>query len=234
MRSTNAASGVPQPDMTTRARVRDAAITVFGNHGFGTGVRAIATAAGVSPGLVIHHFGSKDGLRAECDEHVLRIIREQKAEAISTPGPAGAMQALADIEQYAPLVAYIVRSFQAGGGLGESLFEHMVEDTTQYLELGVATGSVRPSRNPAARARYLTLYNVGAMLLYLQMRADKEVPLDYATAIRDLATDVTLPALEMYTEGLLPDSSMLEAYLATEDGAAQAGAAPPEHTDSPN
>ena len=122
MRSANAASGVPHPDMTTRARVRDAAITVFGNHGFGTGVRAIATAAGVSPGLVIHHFGSKDGLRAECDEHVLRIIREQKAEAISTPGPAGAMQALADIEQYAPLVAYIVRSFQAGGGLGESLF----------------------------------------------------------------------------------------------------------------
>ncbi|MDT2005459.1 TetR/AcrR family transcriptional regulator [Rhodococcus opacus] len=233
MRSTNAGSEVPQPDLTTRARVRDAAITVFGNHGFATGVRAIATAAGVSPGLVIHHFGSKDGLRAECDEHVLRIIREQKAQAISTPGPAGAMQALADIEQYAPLVAYIVRSFQAGGGLGESLFEHMVDDTAEYLDMGVAAGRVRPSRNPQARARYLTLYNVGAMLLYLQMRADKEVPLDYAKAIRDLATDVTLPALEMYTEGLLPDSSTLEAYLATEDGAAQA-AAPAESTDSPN
>jgi len=234
MRSTSVGSEIPQPDLTTRARVRDAAITVFGNHGFGTGVRAIATAAGVSPGLVIHHFGSKDGLRSECDEHVLRIIREQKAEAISTPGPAGTMQALADIEQYAPLVAYIVRSFQAGGGLGESLFEHMVEDTAEHLEVGVAAGRVRASRNPQARARYLTLYNVGALLLYLQMRADKETPLDYATAIRDLATDVTLPALEMYTEGLLPDSSTLEAYLATEDGAAQAVAAPAEFKDSPN
>ena len=91
----------------------------------------------------------------------LRIIREQKAEAISTPGPAGAMQALADIEQYAPLVAYIVRSFQAGGGLGESLFEHMVEDTTQYLELGVAAGTVRPSRNPAARERRTLVLAVG-------------------------------------------------------------------------
>ncbi|MBC2640474.1 MULTISPECIES: TetR/AcrR family transcriptional regulator [unclassified Rhodococcus (in: high G+C Gram-positive bacteria)] len=234
MRSTRAGSETPQPDLTTRARVRDAAITVFGDHGFSTGVRAIATAAGVSPGLVIHHFGSKDGLRSECDQHVLRIIREQKAEAISTPGPAGAMQALADIEQYAPLVAYIVRSFQAGGGLGESLFEHMVEDTAEYLEVGVAAGRVRASRNPQARARYLTLYNVGALLLYLQMRADKESPLDYATAIRDLATDVTLPALEMYTEGLLPDSSTLEAYLATEDGAAQAAAAHTEFKDSPN
>ena len=56
-------------DLTTSARIRDAAIAQFGAHGFNTGVRAIATAAGVSPGLVIHHFGSKDGLRKACDEY---------------------------------------------------------------------------------------------------------------------------------------------------------------------
>ncbi|MTL11753.1 TetR family transcriptional regulator, partial [Nocardia seriolae] len=46
-------------DLTTRARIRDAAITVFGEQGFGVGVRAIAAAAGVSPGLVNHHFGDR-------------------------------------------------------------------------------------------------------------------------------------------------------------------------------
>ena len=63
-------------DQTTRARIRDAAIEVFGRDGFATGVRAIATAAGVSPGLVNHHFGSKNGLRQVCDGYVLDVVRE--------------------------------------------------------------------------------------------------------------------------------------------------------------
>ena len=66
-------------DLTTRARIRDAAITAFGEQGFAVGVRAIAEAAGVSPGLVNHHFGSKDGLRAECDAFVTDAIRQAKS-----------------------------------------------------------------------------------------------------------------------------------------------------------
>ncbi|HJE59178.1 MAG TPA: TetR/AcrR family transcriptional regulator, partial [Nocardiopsis listeri] len=50
-------------DLTARARIRDAALTRFGQEGFGVSVRAIAEEAGVSPGLVIHHFGSKEKLR---------------------------------------------------------------------------------------------------------------------------------------------------------------------------
>ena len=51
------------PDLTARARIRDAAIECFARQGFAVSVRAIAAHAGVSPGLVIHHFGSKAGLR---------------------------------------------------------------------------------------------------------------------------------------------------------------------------
>jgi len=54
--------------MTSRARLRDAAIELFAERGFDkTSVKAIAEAAGVSPGLVIHHYGSKDELRRVCD-----------------------------------------------------------------------------------------------------------------------------------------------------------------------
>ncbi len=49
---------------------------MFGTEGFAASVRAVATRAEVSRGLLNHHFGSKDGLRAACDEHVLRVIRE--------------------------------------------------------------------------------------------------------------------------------------------------------------
>ncbi len=39
-----------------------------------TSIRTIAKAAGVSPGVVQHHFGTKSGLRAEVDRRVrLRI-----------------------------------------------------------------------------------------------------------------------------------------------------------------
>ena len=55
---------VGQDDLTARARIRDSAIVYIGRHGWRAAtLRAIATDAGVSPALVIHHFGSKDGLR---------------------------------------------------------------------------------------------------------------------------------------------------------------------------
>ena len=75
-------------DRSTRARLRDAAVAVFARDGFGATVRAIADAAGVSPGLVIHHFGSKDKLRAECDEYVLTRTREENRCLLYTsPSP---------------------------------------------------------------------------------------------------------------------------------------------------
>ena len=69
-------------DPTTRERIRDAAVVRFARDGFGASVRSIATDAGVSPALVIHHFGSKDELHAECDERVLAEIRAAKNETI--------------------------------------------------------------------------------------------------------------------------------------------------------
>ena len=72
-------------DLTARATVRDCAIAVFARDGFAASVRTIAEAAGVSPGLVIHHFGSKDGLRAECDDHVLELTRARNLESLREP-----------------------------------------------------------------------------------------------------------------------------------------------------
>ncbi|WP_054813944.1 TetR/AcrR family transcriptional regulator [Nocardia arizonensis] len=198
-------------DLTTAARIRDTAIDVFGTRGFQVGVRAIAAAAGVSPGLVNHHFGSKEGLRAACDERVLEIIRVEKAKAINTPGPAGMIDALAEIEVYAPVIAYMMRSFQAGGALAESLLEHMIDDAEKYMQAAVDAGRIKPSRDPAARARYIVLCHVGAMNLYIQMRLHREGELDYRRVIRDIAEETTFPALELYTQGMLTDATMLDA-----------------------
>jgi AcrR family transcriptional regulator len=199
------------PDLSTAARIRDTAIEVFGEHGFQVGVRAIATAAGVSPGLVNHHFGSKDGLRAACDERVLQLIRDEKVKAITAPSVAkGMIAALAEIESYGPMAAYMVRSLQAGGPMAKSLFEHLASDAEGYIQQGVESGAIKPSRDPKARARYLMMLNVGAMLLYMQMREKRGEKMDFRKAIRELSEELTPPALELYTQGLLTDQTILD------------------------
>ena len=75
----------PVSDLTARARIRDAAIECFAEQGFGASFRTIAARADVSPGLITHHFGSKDALRAECDGEVLRRYEALKTGSLADP-----------------------------------------------------------------------------------------------------------------------------------------------------
>jgi AcrR family transcriptional regulator len=201
----------PEPDLTARARIRDAAIRLFGRAGFGAPVRAVAAEAGVSPGLVIHHFGSKDALRAACDDHVLAEIRRAKTETVVRPRPGELLARLAAIEGYAPIAGYLVHSLHSGGDLAAAFYEALVRDAEAYLAEGVAAGTVRPSRDPAARARFLVHVGLGSLLLHLRRQPEGA---DLGAALRSYAEEFTLPALELYTEGLLPDRSLLDDYLA--------------------
>jgi AcrR family transcriptional regulator len=200
-------------DLTATARIRDAAIEQFGQHGFDVGLRTIAEAAGVSAALVIHHFGSKDGLRKACDDFVAEEIRSSKSEAIRSNDPATWLAQMAEIESYAPLTAYLVRSLQAGGELATMLWHRMIEDAEEYMAEGVRAGTIKPSRDPHARAEFLTITSGGGLLLYLQMH---ETPTDLRAVLRDYARDMVLPALEIYTEGLMADRTMYDAFLAAE------------------
>ena len=200
-----------EADLTGRARIRDAAIRRFGADGFGASVRAIAADAGVSAGLVIHHFGSKDGLRAACDEHVLRLIREAETEAFAQRSPGEWLAQLAVLDEFAPLVGYLVQALLAGGDLAATLLERMTKDAEVYLADAVVAGTMRPSRDPAARASFLVDVGIGAVLSFV--RRHPPVDGDYRATLRRYAEANALPALELYTQGLLTDSSLLDAYL---------------------
>jgi len=207
-------------DLTAAARIRDAAIEQFGEHGFGVGLRAIAEAAGVSAALVIHHFGSKDGLRKACDDYVAEEIRSDKSEAMRSANPGTWFAQLAEIESYAPMMAYLVRSMQSGGELAKTLVRRMIDNAEGYLDEGVRAGTLKPSRDPHARARYLAITGAGGFLMYLQMH---DTPTDLRAVLRDYAHDTVLPALELYTDGLMADRTMYDAFLAqAEQGEADA------------
>ncbi|CAN5477813.1 transcriptional regulator RaaS [soil metagenome] len=201
-------------DLTTTARIRDAAIEQIGKHGFGVGLRAIAEAAGVSAALVIHHFGSKDGLVRACDEYIAEEIRSEKSEAIQSNDPATWLAQVAEIESFAPLMAYLVRSMQTGGDLAKGLWRRMIDNVEGYLDDGVRAGTIKPSRDPKARAKYLGVTGGGGFLLYLQMHDN---PTDLRAVLRDYSNDMVLPALEVYTEGLMTDSTMYDAFLKSQE-----------------
>ncbi|GJF17640.1 TetR family transcriptional regulator [Mycolicibacterium cyprinidarum] len=198
-------------DLTAVARIRDAAVELFGRDGFAVGVRPIAKSAGVSPGLVIHHFGSKEGLRTACDDFVAEIIRTTKTESMQTSDPATWLAQMAEIEDYAPIMAYLVRSIQTGGDLAKMLWRRMIDNTEQYIEAGVRAGTVKPSADPKARAHFLGIAGGGAFLLYLQLH---DTPGDLRAVLRDYTQEMVLPALELYTHGLMADSTMYDAFVA--------------------
>ncbi len=198
-------------DRTTIARIRDAAIEQFGQHGFNVGLRAIGEAAGVSAALVIHHFGSKEGLRKACDDYIAEEIRSEKSASIQSTDPATWFAQMAEIESYAPMMAYLVRSMQSGGELAKMLWRRMIDNAEQYIEEGVRAGTIKPSRDPHARAKYLGITGGGGFLLYLQMHDN---PTDLRAVLRDYGEEMVLPALELYTEGLWTDSTMYGAFLA--------------------
>lgn len=212
-------------DRTAIARIRDAAIDLFGQQGFGVGLRAIADAAGVSAALVIHHFGSKDGLRKACDEYVADEIRSGKSASLQSNDPATWLAQMAEIEAYAPMMAYLVRSMQSGGELAKMLWRRMIDQAEQYMEEGVRAGTLKPSRDPAARARYLAMSSGGGFLLYLQLH---ENPSDLRAVLRDYAEAMVLPALEIYTNGLMADATMYDAFLAKRESGVPFGTPQPD------
>src|ERR1700684_380837 len=120
-------------DLTAAARIRDAAIERFGEQGFSVGLRSIAEAAGVSAALVIHHFGSKDGLRKACDDYVAEEIRTSKSDTLKSNDPDTWLAAMSEIESYAPMMTYLVRSMQTGGDLAKMLWNRMIDNAEEYL-----------------------------------------------------------------------------------------------------
>ncbi len=211
MRIADPASRPRESDLTARARIRDAAIACFAEEGFGASFRAIARRAGVSPGLITHHFGSKDRLRAECDAEVLRQYTELKRNAVDhptdhlighliTPGVA------------ASLVVYLLRAIHAGGQPALDFLERIIDDARGVMAHGVQTGLVKPSRDEEARLRYLTYQTLGALLVQF-ITAPAATPEEFVASLRAGQQDQILPALELFTEGFLADRTLLDDYL---------------------
>lgn len=197
-------------DLSTRARIRDAAVRLLGRDGFAaTSVRAVASAAGVSPALVLHHFGSKEGLREACDAYIVDAVIGRKDElAGDREASVNAMQRwLADVEQFRPELDYMARMLTDDGPGADRLFDLLVDGTSQMIREQVAAGIMRETPDHEATALYLTAYGIVPVILGRQIGRRMGADGLSNEAIRRS----TLPILDFYTHGLYTDDRYLVA-----------------------
>ena len=154
-------------DLTTTARIRDAALARFPESGFAaTTIRAVAADAGVSPALVVHHFGSKDGLREACDRYVIEKYRETKLAAMEEEnwGSASFASSVFGIAQ--PLLRYfswaMVREHEAAA----ELFDEMVRESQEITRVAVERGLIKDSVDRDTRTTLQLAMMLGMIALH--------------------------------------------------------------------
>ncbi|TIC87844.1 TetR/AcrR family transcriptional regulator [Nocardioides sp. GY 10113] len=167
------------PDRTAKAAIRDAATALFADRGpEAVTVRQIAAAVGVSPALVVHHYGSKDGLRGAVEAHAARTFEEvieqlgsdDLAAALSGGSTASLAQAFAAaFPPGSPVPAYLRRSLLVGDAAGDRVFAGWFELTERLLVDLEAAGVARPSGDRRVRAAFLLVNDLAAVLLARQI-----------------------------------------------------------------
>lgn len=166
-------------DVTARAAIRNAALRLFAERGADVvTVREIAAAAEVSPALVVHHFGSKDGLRAAVDDYASRAFDavfeglggQDVADLLTGEGTGSVAEAFARAFPHgSPLPAYLRRLLLTNDPAGAALFGRWYTATRQLLDSMIEVGAARPSGDPAVRAAFLLVNDLALVLLRNQV-----------------------------------------------------------------
>lgn len=219
-------------DLTARARIRNEALVEFGEHGFTrTTLRSIAARAGVSPALVVHHFGSKEGLRAACDEYLLAHIRTAKAAVLAQGHSPSPVAYLAQHPEFSVMYPYLRRLLLDGGSTATAFFDDFVGDVTDYLDIGEKSGAIRPYPDREARAVIMTALSLGLMVFddRIAARLGGENLLDPPVLER-----YTAFVMDLYAKGLFTAAFSIDAPTPPPSPNDPPTAAPPSDPEDPS
>jgi TetR/AcrR family transcriptional regulator, regulator of cefoperazone and chloramphenicol sensitivity len=216
----------PPEDLTTQAKIRDAAVLHFARDGFRkANLRSIAATAGVSASLVIHHFGSKESLRRACDDHVLGDVLRRARDESSPEGLQAVIQGyLASPADYEVDLAYLARAISENSAAGREFVDAIVDESEAIIRAGIADGSMNPSSDPRAIAVLITMTSLAMMTLSSHLARSlglADQGLGPVVMLR-----LALPSVELYTHGLYSDDSVLR--ITRDAMAAQATPAQPQ------
>src|SRR3569833_2591176 len=149
-------------DLTARARIRDAAFRLFGERGVeATTVREIAKEAGVSPGLLRHHFGSKEDLRNACDKYAIDWLMQVKTEAWGTGGDN--LGILASVHpEILRAMRYFAHSMLNDSAATAAVYDRLVDLTEQWFKDNNNAGFT----DPRATAAMMVAMQMGPLVMH--------------------------------------------------------------------
>lgn len=174
------------PAASNVEKIRDAALVSFAARGVGaTSLREVACAAGVSIGLVQHHFGTKAGLVEAVDRHVAEVIRTSLATG---PGPttteAFGQQVTALLAEHTTAMDYLARALVEATPFGNATFDALVAMGDARWERRAEHGLLRPDLDRTWAALNPLLLVLGAIIL--RSHLDRHLP-DHFTSVPQLS-----------------------------------------------
>lgn len=139
-------------DLTAKARIRHAALDLFAAQGIdSTPLRKIAAQAGVTVGLIVHHYGTKRRLQDAVEESILERFGEAISSVpfgdLSAPKLVAARdQAVLDMLAAQPAIAHYLRRAVLESGGPDDVMSRLAElSARQVRELRAAgLASTRP------------------------------------------------------------------------------------------
>jgi AcrR family transcriptional regulator len=201
-------------DLTAKARIRDTAMALFATNGVAaTPIRVIARTAGVSPGLVIHHFGSKGNLVAAVDDAVVRRITSALSEVPIEGSGAEVVRRRTDqvaalLKSQPTVCDYIARALLEGSDASADLFARMFASARRDEAL-LEAGAIRPDADPFWRTMHQLVLMVGPLMLRpLIERELGESLLDDGQLERWMAATVDLLQHGLYADTALNDVAL--------------------------
>jgi TetR/AcrR family transcriptional regulator, regulator of cefoperazone and chloramphenicol sensitivity len=190
-------------DLRAAAVIRETAMQLFAERGAAAvTVREIAAAAGVSAGLVMHHYGSKDGLKDAVDRCAVAFFEEMIGE-LARLGEEGGSASLAELfaarlESEPVMVDYVRRLLLDGGEAADALFAKLFDATVAGMRSLAEAGVVRPARDERIRTAFLLANDLSLVLLRRQIaRATGTDPLT-----REGLGPWTAAVMDVYTTGI--------------------------------
>jgi AcrR family transcriptional regulator len=164
-------------DLTASARIREAALELFARDGVaGTSMRSVAAKAGVSPSLVVHHFGTKQRLRVAVDDAVLSSFERAlgSVDLLGSPEQVSGRlnDAIASIIGGDRAVRdYLGRSLFEATESSQRLFDALTDIITAGLDALEDVGLVRRDTDPVWRAYAVLFIILGPLMLSRQLEA---------------------------------------------------------------
>jgi len=162
-------------DRTARARVRDAALALFADHGEDrVTMRQVAERAGVSPALVVHHFGTKEGLRQAVVDHVAgwmdELIESSTRTDLAGDLVEGEWSSITEVlaqsfPEGSPVPRYLRRLMMTGDPAAVTLLRRWHERSVEIFLAWDAAGLLDAGPDPHTRAALLMSADLGTLFL---------------------------------------------------------------------